>query len=171
LHTLVEIAHHNNGHVTRFNDNSVLIFFQGTTKETLSKAVITAMKIKFMLSNEEYGINTLLKRYSEIDFSIGIDHGKSLCTKVSIDGEYDHDLFWIGNCINKSAAIGRECKSPNHIGISHRVYENLKDNPKYGIRKNYCGHDEKIDIWTRAKFIYNEDYEYYYHTDAHVIVD
>ena len=170
FHTIVKIANANNGHVRSFNGDSALIFFQGTTKNSLSNAVLTAMKIRYMLSDVDTGINTLLEKYSEVDFGIGIDHGKILCTKVGIGGEHNRDLFWIENCVNKSTVVGNKCKSPNHIGISSYIYSNLNDNAKYGIRKIYYGQDEKVDMWTLATFSYNGKYEYYYYTNWHVTV-
>lgn len=170
FHTIVKIANANNGHVRSFNGDSSLIFFQGTTKASLSNAVLTAMKIKYMLSDSENGINTLLKKYSEINFGIGIDDGNVLCTKVGVGGEHNRDLFWIGNCVNKSTVIGNECKSPNHIGISSYVYGNLTDDAKYYIRKDHWGRDERIDMWTRAWFIYNGNCEDYYYTNFHCTI-
>jgi adenylate cyclase len=170
FHTIVKIANANNGHVRSFNGDSALIFFQGTTKDSLSNAVLTAMKIKYMVSDDKQGINKLLKKYSEVDFGIGMDNGKILATKVGISGGHNRDLFWIGNCVNKSTVIGNECRSPTHIGISSHVYGNLNDNAKYVTRKNYYGQDEKVDMWTKSQFMYNGQHEYYYYTSYHVVV-
>jgi len=171
LEVICDIANENNGCVTNFNENSALIFFHGASKETLSNAVLTAMKIKFMLANEQQGIKPLIKKYIDIDFGIGIDHGKNLCTRIDISSNQSFGLFWIGNAIDRATMIGRECKGPNHIGISHHVHENLKDYPKYSIRKNYSGYDEKVNMWDRTKFIYNDNYEYYYHSDGSLSID
>lgn len=170
FHTIVKIANANNGHVRSFNGDSALIFFQGTTKDSLSNAVITAMKIKYMLSDSDHGINAILKKYSKVDFGIGIDHGKILCTKVGVGGEHNRDLFWIGNCVNKSTVIGNQQKDPCHIAISNHIYNNLNDNAKYSTRKNHWGQDEKVDMWTRGAFYYNNQLEYYYYTSWYFIV-
>lgn len=170
FHTIVKIANANNGHVRSFNGDSALIFFQGDTKQSLSNAVITAMKIKYMLADSTDGINTILKKYSEVNFGIGIDHGKVLCTKVGVGGNHNKDLFWVGNCVNKSTVIGNECKSPSHIGISSFVYNNLTDQAKYGIQKDYWGNDTKVDMWTKGYFQYNGNYEEYYYTSWYFIV-
>ena len=171
LEVICDIANENNGCVTNFTENSALIFFHGASKETLSNAVLTAMKIKFMLSNEQQGIKPLIKKYIDIDFGIGIDHGKNLCTRIDISNNQSYGLFWVGNAIDRATMIGRECKGPNHIGVSHHVHENLKDYPKYLIRKNYSGYDEKVNMWARIKFIYNDNYEYYYHSDGSLSFD
>jgi class 3 adenylate cyclase len=164
FHAIVKIANANNGHVRSFNGDSALVFFQGTTKDALSNAVITAMKIKFMLSDSDDGINTMLKKYSEIDFGIGIDDGEILCTKVGVGGEHNRDLFWIGNCVNKSTKIGDKCNAPNNIGISNHVYSNLNDNAKYGS-------DGKTNIWTQGTFEYNGIFECYYYSNWHCTVN
>jgi adenylate cyclase len=168
FHAIARIANANNGHVRSFNGDSALIFFQGNTKLSLSNAVLTAMKIRYMLADGKDGINTLLKKYSEINFGIGIDHGQVLCTKVGVGGEHNRDLFWIGNSVNKSTRIGNKCESPNYIGISNYIYENLIDRAKYGNHKNYYGQDEQVDMWNRSSFTYNEKTEEYYYTNWHV---
>lgn len=162
FHTIVKIANANNGHVRSFNGDSALIFFQGNTKDSLSDAVRTAMKIKYMLSDSSDGINTILKKYSEVDFGIGIDHGKVLCTKVGVGGNHNRDLFWVGNCVNKSTVVGNNCKSPYHIGISNFVYDNLTDSAKIG--------GDKKNMWTRGLFEYNGITEYYYYSSYHIEV-
>jgi class 3 adenylate cyclase len=100
FHTIVKIANSLDGNVRSFNGDSALIFFQGNLKATLSTAVKCAMQIKYMIDNSEGGINELLKKYSKLDFGIGIDHGNILCTKVGIGGEHNRDIFWIGNPVN-----------------------------------------------------------------------
>jgi class 3 adenylate cyclase len=164
FHTIVKIANSLGGQVRSFNGDSLLVFLQGTTKNTLSNAVKAAMQMKYMISNDDSGINGLLKKYTPIDFGIGIDDGKILCTKVGIAGTNNRDLIWVGNSVNKSVVLSDLSKSPNHIAISSRVYDCLLDDVKYGVRKNYYGQEEKVDMWTKSKFSYNNSYEYYYYT-------
>jgi len=167
FHTIVKIANNNNGHVRSFNGDSALIFFHGDYKETISTAVICAMKIKYIIDNEDGGINELLKKYTKLDFGIGVDHGNILCTKVGVGGEHNRDIFWIGNAVNKSTVLGDNSNNPNHIAISSYVYANLLDYVKYGTQKNYYGQDVKVDMWTRGTFTYNDITEYYYYTSWH----
>lgn len=169
FHAIVKIANANNGHVRSFNGDSALIFFQGTTKQSISNAVLTAMKIKYMLSDNTDGINTILKKYSEIDFGIGLDYGEVLCTKVGIGGAHNRDLFWVGNCVNKSTVIGNACKSPNHIGISKVIYENLLDDAKYGTQNTIFG-DTKVNMWAYQWFQYNGNLEDFYQSSWYVPV-
>lgn len=167
FHTIVKIANDNSGHVRSFNGDSALIFFHGDYKATISDAIRCAMKIKYMIDNSEGGINELLKKYSKLDFGIGIDHGNILCTKVGVGGEHNRDIFWIGNAVNKSTVLGDTSKNPNHIAISSYVYGNLLDEVKYGIQKNAYGQDVKVDMWKRGTFTYNDNIESYYYTNWH----
>ena len=165
LFTTVKIATSLGGQVRSFNGDSVLAFFQGTTKTTLSNAVKAAMQIRYMIANSESGINTLLSKYSAVDFGIGLDDGKILCVKVGVGGdENTKDLIWIGNPVNKSVVISDDCKASEYIGISSYVYSNLNDEVKYGTRKNYFGQDEKVDMWTAYRILYNGSYETFYKT-------
>ncbi|KAB1065938.1 adenylate/guanylate cyclase domain-containing protein [Salibacter halophilus] len=170
FHTIVKIANNLDGNVRSFNGDSALIFFQGTYKETVSNAVKCAMQIKFMIDNSKDGINELLKKYSKLDFGIGIDDGNIVCTKVGVGGEHNRDIFWIGNPVNKSTVLGDNSKKPNHIAISKYVYDNLLDWAKYGKKKNYFGQEEDVDMWTRGTFTYNGKIEYYYYTGWHWVV-
>lgn len=165
LYTTVKIAKSLGGEVRSFNGDSVLAFFQGTTKNTLSNAVKAAMQIRYMIANSESGINTLLEKYSAVDFGIGIDDGKILCVKVGVGGDANtKDLIWIGNAVNKSVIISDQCKSNYYIGISSYVYSNLNDEVKFGNQKNGWGHDVKVDMWTAYQVMYNGKYETFYKT-------
>lgn len=165
FHTILKIANSLGGEVRSFNGDSMLVFFPGTTKTTLSNAVQAAMHMKYMLSNSESGINNLLTKYTPIDFGIGIDDGKILCTKIGIGGDSNNkDLIWIGNAVNKAVKISDTRKSPNHIGISNHVYANLNDNVKFCVTKDYWGNDSQTNMWTSDYFTYNGKSESYYHT-------
>lgn len=165
FHTIVKIANSLDGNVRSFNGDSSLIFFQGNLKATLSTAVKCAMQIKYMIDNSEEGINEQLKKYSKLNFGIGIDHGNILCTKVGIGGDHNRDIFWIGNPVNKSTVLGNNSEKPNHIAISKYVYDNLLDWAKYGKKKNYYEQEEDVNMWTRGIFKYNDTNEYCYYTN------
>ena len=165
LYTTVKIAKSLNGEVRSFNGDSVLAFFQGTTKGSLSNAVKAAMQIRYMIAHEDSGINNLLGKYSAVNFGIGLDHGKTLCVKVGVGGdENTKDLIWIGNSVNKSVIISDECSEPNYIGISEYVYNNLLDHVKFGNTKDAWGNTKKVDMWTRHSVKYNGNWETFYKT-------
>lgn len=165
FHTIVKIASSLGGDVRSFNGDSMLVFFQGTTKATLCNAVIAAMQITYMLTNKENGINNLLEKYTPINFGIGIDDGKILSTKIGVGGDSNKkDLIWIGNAVNKSVVISDARQSPYYIGISNYVYSNLTDPAKYSIQKNIWGTNTKVDMWTPSSITYNNTWEQCYYT-------
>lgn len=165
LHTVVKIANALGGEVRSFNGDSMLVFFQGTTKQALSDAVKAAMNMKYMISDANSGINKWLAAYSAIDFGIGLDDGQILCTKIGVGGDSNNqDLIWIGNAVNKSVIISDKSRSPNHIGITSRVYDNLLDNVKYVTKKDALGVEQKINMWSQGVMTYNNKAEYYYYT-------
>jgi len=163
FYIIVKIAKSLGGDVRSFNGDGMLVFFQGTTTNILSNAVKAAMKMKYMLSKDEE-IMKLFNKYSSLDFGIGIDDGKILCSKVGLSGINNRDLVWIGNPVNKSVKIGDNLQSPYHIGISKYVYDNLTDEVKYYKKKDYFGIVNNIDMWTESSFTYNEKIEIYYYT-------
>lgn len=168
FHTIIKIVKPLGGEVRSFNGDSILVFFQGTSKVTLSNAVQAAMQIKYMISNSEGGINNYLSKYSALNFGIGIDDGHILCTKIGVGGDSNNqDLMWIGNAVNKSTVISDTRQSPSHIGISSWVYGNLEDRVKFGNQKDAWGNVTKVDMWTQGIINYNGKQEYYYYTDWH----
>jgi class 3 adenylate cyclase len=165
LYTVVKIAKSLGGEVRSFNGDSVLAFFPGTSKRDLSDAVKAAMQIRYMIGSSDSGINKILAKYSAVDFGIGLDDGKILCTKIGIGGDNNtKDLIWIGNAVNKSVIISDDCKAPKYIGISSYVYGNLEDDVKYGTKKDFWGDDQQVDMWTRYDIQYNGNWETFYKT-------
>jgi class 3 adenylate cyclase len=172
FHTIVKIATALGGEVRSFNGDSMLVFFAGTTKQVLSNAVQAAMQMKYMIANSESGINNLLSPYSAVNFGIGLDNGKIMCTKVGVGGSSNNqDLMWIGNAVNKSTKISDLCNSPNHIGISKYVYNNLLEHVKLGKQKSIWGNIDEIDMWNQTSFTYNNTLETYYYSSWHWSID
>lgn len=164
-HAIVKIAKATGGEIRSFNGDSLLVFYPGNTKETLSNAVKAAMQMKYAI---KILLNDNLKNYTDIDFGIGIDHGKILATKVGVGGtDETKDLIWIGNAVNKSTKISDQCQSDDNIGISEFVYNNLTDDIKYVLIDGIWGKYKK-DIWNSFNFNYNSNRENYYTTIYHI---
>ena len=166
-HAIVKIAKATGGEIRSFNGDSLLVFYQGSLKLSSSKAVRAAMQMKYAIKTL---LNDKLKNYSDIDFGIGIDHGKILATKVGVGGaDETKDLIWIGNAVNKSTKISDKCKTNYNIGISELVYNNLTDDVKYVIEDGFWGKTKK-DIWESgfSDYIdYNGKSESIYTTSHH----
>lgn len=162
FHTIVTIAKSLGGEVRSFNGDGMLVFFQGTTKKTLSNAVEAAMKMSWMLSSSDSAVKKKMEKYSTVDFGIGIDYGNIVCAKVGIAGANNRDLVWIGNAVNKAVKIGDMLHG--NIGISTIVYDNLLDRVKYVTEKNFWDNDIQKDMWDSDYFEYNKNEEMYYNT-------
>lgn len=162
FHTIIKIIKPYNGEIRSFNGDSVLVFFYNYSHTIISSAVRVAMQIKFMLSSDD-GIAGYLKKYSSIDFGIGIDYGDILCTKI---GEpritNNQDLIWIGNPVNRATVISDKCHHPEHLGISFNTHEMLSDNLKYKNRES---------IWSPLIFKYNNENHLLYRTNYYIVVD
>ncbi len=178
-YTIVKIAKSLGGENRSFNGDSLLVFFPGKSKDDLSNAVKAAMQMKYMLSNSN-GISKHLKKYTSIDFGIGLGDGYVLCAKVGIGGTYDNkDLIWLGHPVNKSAVLSDIGRSPNHIYISSRVYDNLLDDVKYhyprdsygNIQTDVWGNPIRINMWNKTSFQYNGSWENCYYTSYHWVLD
>lgn len=171
FHTIVTIAKSLGGEVRSFNGDGMLVFFQGTTKRTLSNAVKAAMQMKYMLTSDDSRVKTKMQKYSAVNFGIGLDDGNILCTKVGISGTNNRDLVWIGNPVNKSVKLGDTREAPYHIGISSYVYTNLEDDVKYHEREIMWGDKEKVDMWESDWFTYNGQSQKYYYTSYYWTVE
>jgi len=168
-HAIVKIAKATEGEIRSFNGDSLLVFYQGTTKQSLSNAVKAAMQMKYAIKTL---LNDNLKNYTDIDFGIGIDDGKILATKVGVGGtDETKDLIWIGNAVNKSTKISDNCKSSFNIGISKRVYDNLLDNVKYHEKDNGVFGKQKINMWNQNYFTYNGANEMFYKTSYYWTIE
>lgn len=166
--TIIAIAELYNGEIRSFNGDSMLVFFEGNNKNTLNDAVKSAMQMKYMLYIDDGGVSTKLRKYTSIDFGIGIDFGKVLCAKFGKGGDSNKkDLVWLGNAVNKSVKLSDAGKYPSHIHISKTVYQNLNDDLKYHIEKNLLGFDERFNMWSSGFFVYNDNWETSYYTNYH----
>ena len=167
-HAIVKIAKATGGEIRSFNGDSLLVFYQGTTKQTLSNAVKAAMQMKYAIKEL---LNDNLKRYTDIDFGIGIDHGKILATKVGVGGSDEtKDLIWIGNAVNRSVKISDKCESNYNIGISEFVYNNLTNDVKC-VEKDGLFSTYQENIWKSDFLSYNNSFESYYYTTYYIVID
>ena len=171
FHTIVSIANSLGGSVRSFNGDGMLVFFQGTTKQSLSTAVKSAMKMVYMLNNDHSKVKKKLEKYSALNFGIGLDHGKILCTKAGKHGSNNRDLVWLGNAVNKSVKVGDKLSKPYHIGISSHVYFNLNDDVKIHRYTDEFGYTQENNMWVKSQHIYNGIEEDYYYTSYYWTVD
>lgn len=154
---IVDISHENTWEVRSFNWDSLLVFFEGNTKNAINNSVKCAMQIVYFINNVlNPGLTN--KWYSTIDFGIWIDHGEILSVKVWANGEDNRDLIWIWESVNFSAKVSDNWKNPSHICISSKIFGNLYDTHKYA---NW------INMWNNGSFMFNNSYKTIYKTNYH----
>ncbi len=168
FHTIVNIAKALGGEIRSFNGDSMLVFFLGTAQEPVSNAVKVAMQMKYMIADPHSGINTILSKYSAIDFGIGIDCGTIVCTKVGVGGTGDNkDLMWVGNAVNRATVISDDCQEPYHIGISKAAFQKLPEDLLSYNQQNYWGRVQTVYAWQLGNIEYNKQRESCYFTSCH----
>lgn len=161
FYLVIEIVHDLGGSVRRITENGFYIFFQGTTQDSLNNAVKSALKIKYMLTNEYSKVRKSLEIYEVLNFAIGIDDGEVLCVGFNSEHTRQKELVWSGTPLNTSMNIAQQLKVPQHVGISALVHFNLKDNLKYTKSKDKSN-TAKEEIWHENYFdLVVEKHKYY----------
>lgn len=127
LYTIAKIIRSQGGEPRSFNGDSVLAFWAGNEIEKAKSAVISAMKISYMLQKV---INPkIYSKYNEtLDFGIGVDQGELLIGKSGIGGDPDfQDLIWLGNATYNAHCFGETARKPYPIWLSFGVHYDIKD--------------------------------------------
>ncbi|MEE9554205.1 MAG: adenylate/guanylate cyclase domain-containing protein [candidate division Zixibacteria bacterium] len=126
-----QVIKKNKGEVRSFNGDGVLALF--TEESCCDDAVSCAFNIKYCL---KLLLISAYKIENNFDFGVGIDYGDLLVVKVGNRGEFNNDLVWIGNSVNRSAKMGSNGKSPDNIIISNAVYKKLSKSNKIKPSRN-----------------------------------
>lgn len=154
------IAEHK-GHIRSYNGDSILAFFEGNSKQSVTSAIKAAMQMKYILTDKEAG-QPHFARYGNIDFGIGLDVGSILCVKAGIGKNDNHnDLIWLGEAVNRAVRLSDGGENPHQIWISKAVRELLEDATRYAGA-------EKKDMWQQqTSFKYNDASEEAWSTSYH----
>lgn len=165
-HAIVKVAKDDGGEIRSFNGDSLLVFFYGNSDEVVRKAVCSALRMKYALTQI---VNESLENYMDIDFGIGIDCGEILATKVGIGGANENkDLIWIGNAVNRSTRISDSCSDPFYVGISRAVYCKLDERLLHYTKRDYWGDSYRYNVWAERVFEYNNNQERMYQTSCQI---
>lgn len=157
---IVRIANEDGGEIRSFNGDSLLVFFNGTEENTKRRAICSAMRMVYAITEI---INPTMTNLSDLDFGIGIDYSKVLVTKVGIGGSHTNkDLVWIGRGVNRAAKISDRCRKPSYIGISERLFTRLDDSLKYSTKGT--------DVWNQTTMTYNNRIENIYTTNYYIAI-
>lgn len=156
--TILKIVRYYKGEVRSFNGDSILAFFPGHTSESIENAVKSAMKLKYMLLQDDDCLKNKVKSMYDttIDIGIGLDLGSTVASKVGHSGYNNQDLIWIGRNVNKSVKISDVRNLPYNIGISKRLYDKLPNSVLYD--------NDGKNMWSYESLMYNNNYERIYKT-------
>ena len=104
-------------------------FWSANYQSEICKAVKASMVTKWFLSIK---LSKYFEKYTKLDYGIGLDWSEVFIVRAGISrNTNNNDLVFIGKCVNLATAIANEAKGPSNIGISNRVYSNLKDDLIY----------------------------------------
>lgn len=156
---LQKFAEQTQAHFEIFDSCSFLLIYPGP-KEEARNAVKRAMQLTHILTET---LKAYAKQFNQMDFTIGIDHGRIL-------GTNEGRIIWQGICIDKAKKISEMCLKPYRIGISGLVYSVLEEEDKVATR-HILGIPKKEEIWSRNSYDFSNTHKHYYvtkHTEAFV---
>lgn len=151
LHALTELARQNNGEVIISGASGIsglYAFFTGKDQNHNTDAfnfpvtgnaasfasagtyaaLKTALQLTHLFTFRESDLYSRLKKYSALDFSIGIDYGNILCASS------EAGLLYFGPCLEKPVTISNRIAPPNYIGITRLAYTLIPENLLTGLR-------------------------------------
>ena len=104
-----------------------------------------------------------IEKHSHLSFSMGIDYGNVLGTKVINNGKFSH-IVWFSPDIEKAKTIANECQRPFFVGISGTVYHHLDESLKK-TSKRILGIKKEVDIWNRVSYEFDNVKKHLYQTN------
>ncbi|MBR6878080.1 MAG: hypothetical protein IKM95_01690 [Bacteroidales bacterium] len=145
-HALKEVAKETGGLFSCISPEGFLLIYP-KEKYDSGYAIDTALKTANLFSKT---LHDTIEEQAHVNFSIGIDMGNILCTKVQSDNDTDR-MIWVGTAINKAKAIADECNRPFYVGTSGTVFQHLDENHRYTTKK-ILGIKKQVEIWTTVSY-------------------
>ena len=140
LYIVSTIIAMNDGYIRSFNGDSILAFWPANYQSEISKAVKSAMTIKWLISIE---LTNIFEEYDKLDYGIGIDWGPVYILRAGLPrNANNNDLIFIGKSVNFAVAIGEQANNPSQVEISLATYNNLEDSAKFSTKDG-----QKNDMW------------------------
>lgn len=157
-HALLEVAKNTNGIFNCYTPESFLLIYPKEHHD-VAYAVDVALKIADMFSNK---LREIIEQHCHINFSIGIDKGNIMGTKVSADDK--DQIVWFGSTIDKAKTISHECNRPFFVGTSGTVHHHLDEEHRV-TTKSILGFKKQIDIWTTVSYQFENVKKHLYQTN------
>lgn len=160
-HALKEVCKETDGYLNCFSPDSFLMVYP-KEKHDLSYVVDTALKIADLFSIK---LREPFEKHCHLNFSMGIDHGNILGTKVISDGNLQH-IAWYGTTIDKAKTIAQKSIRPFYVGVSGTVYHHLNED-LLTTTKQILGIHKRVEIWERVSYEYDNTKRHLYQTNFH----
>lgn len=117
------------GVVADFNGDGMITLFAG--RDRAERAVYAAGQIHWFLNEmlRPYFADyfredqALVAHIAEFDAGCGLDDGLVLVGRVGVNDF--SDIAWVGRCVNTSAKLCKNARSPQALIATHEVYERL----------------------------------------------
>ena len=158
--TLSVFAKESNAFLVNHNNSSFLLIYPSSIQE-IDTNIENAFRLSHVLGK------VLVKnftQFSNVDFAIGVDHGRILGSK------YSNDTLWYGTCIDKAEAISKVCSKPCYLGISGLIYSKLSDNMRTKTR-HILGIPKKELIWLKGRYQFENESKHYYASNFTIEVE
>lgn len=147
-------ANETNGVLVNYTNSSILIIYPTSIKE-IDTHINNAFQLSYLIGR------ALPQKYPElsnINISVGIDHGRILGTKCV------HGSLWYGSCIDKAAAISAACVKPSFIGVSRLVYSEISESLKNITIHRVLGFSKKEQAWQKSSYQLGNESKHFYST-------
>ena len=158
---LQRVCQETGGHLNCYSSNGFLMIYPKNDYD-VSYVVDIAMKTADLIS---LGLKETLEKHTHNNFSLGIDNGNILGSKVSneING---NQIIWFGRTIEKAITISHQCQRPFYVGLSRTVFHHL-DESLTKTTKRILGIKKEVDVWTRASYQFENIKKHLYQTNFH----
>lgn len=160
-HVLQEVCNATDGVLNCYSPNSFLIIYP-KEKHDISYVVNTALKIADLFSIK---LREPFEKHCHLNFSMGIDNGNILGTKVISDNKHQH-VSWFGLTIDKAKTICQKSIRPFYVGVSGTVFHHLSED-LLTTTKRILGIKKQVEIWERASYEFENVKKHLYQTNFH----
>lgn len=160
-HTLKEVCKETDGYLNCLSPDSFLMVYP-KEKHDSSYVVDTALRIADLFSVK---LKEPFEKHCHLNFSMGIDHGNILGTKVISDGNFQH-IAWFGTTIEKARTICQKSIRPFYVGVSGTIYHHLNED-LLTTTKHILGIQKRVEIWERVSYEFDNTKRHLYQTNFH----
>lgn len=146
-------ANETNGVLVCYSNSSFLIIYPESVKD-IDTHITNSFKLSYIIGKT---IPQKEPMFSNVNISIGIDHGRVLGTKC------EHGRLWYGTCIDKAIAISDVCTKPSFVGISRLIYNEISENLKT-ISHRVMGFSKREMVWQKSSYYFENESKHFYST-------